>query len=65
MKRQFPASEDAKEQLLTNILGVAIAILVLLVTNTASRFLKRGAGLREDIFKLMPQNSTQAGNNPI
>jgi len=68
LKRQFPAIEDAKEQLLMNILGVAIAILVLLVTTTilaAAYFLKRGAGLREDNFKLMAQNSTESGNNLI
>jgi len=68
LKRQFPAREDAKEQLLTNILGVAIAILVLLVSTTilaAAYFLRRGAGLREDNFKLMPQNSTESGNNLI
>merc|ERR1712210_319427 len=43
LKRQFPAREDAKEQLLTNILGVVIAILVLLITTTtlaAAFFLK-------------------------
>ena len=68
MKRQFPAREDAKEQLLTNILGVAIAILVLLGTTTilaAAYFLKRGEALKEDNFKMMAQNSTESGNNLI
>jgi len=68
LKRQFPAREDLKEQLLTNILGVAIAILVLLVTTTilaAAYCLRRGASLREDNFKLMAQNSTESGNNLI
>jgi len=68
LKRQFPAREDAKEQLLTNILGVAIAILVLLGTTTilaAAYFLKRGEALKEDNFKMMAQNSTESGNNLI
>ena len=68
MKRQFPAREDLKEQLLTNILGVAIAILVLLITTTilaAAYFLRRGTSLREDNFKLMAQNSTESGNDLI
>ena len=68
VKRQFPAREDQKEQLLTNILGVAIAILVLLITTTilaAAYFLRRGASLREENFKLMAQNSTESSNNLI
>merc|ERR1719209_947610 len=68
LKRQFPAREDLKEQLLTNILGVAIAILILLNTSTivaAVFFLRRGASLRENNFKLKAQNSTSSGNNLI
>lgn len=68
LKRQFPASEDLKEQLLTNILGVAIGILVLLLTTAilaVAFFLKIGAGGREDNFKLRQQNSTGSGNNLI
>jgi len=68
LKRQFPAREDPKEQLLTNILGVAIAILILLITTTifaAVYFLRRGASLRENNFKLKAQNSTSSGNNLI
>jgi len=68
LKRQFPEREDPKEQLLTNILGVAIAILILLITTTilaAVDFLRRRASLREDNFKLKTQNSTSSGNNLI
>jgi len=68
LKRQFPEREDPKEQLLTNILGVAIAILILLITTTilaAVYFLRRGASLRENNFKLKAQNSTSSGNNLI
>ena len=66
MKRQFPAREDLEEQLLTNILGVAIGILVLLLTTAilaVAFFLRRGAGGREDNFKLRPQNSTESSGN--
>ena len=67
MKRQFPAREDLEEQLLTNILGVAIGILVLLLTTAVlavAFFLRRrGAGGREDSFKLRPQNSTESSGN--
>jgi len=70
LKRQFPAREDPKEQLLTNILGVAIAILILilLITTTiitAVFFLRRWTNLREDNLKLRAQNSTSSGNNLI
>merc|ERR1712192_246050 len=55
LKRQFPTREDPKEQLLTNILGVPIAIL------TAFFFLRRGDNLREDSFKMRALNSTSSG----
>ena len=65
MKRQFPAREDPAEQLLFHLLGVAVAILVLLLTTIvgAAYFVRRGAGLRDD--KLVSQNSTESSNIPL
>ena len=67
MKRQFPAREDPKEQVLSHLLGVAVAILVLLLTTIvgAAYFVRRGAGLREDNFKIVSQNSTESSNIPL
>ena len=67
LKRQFPAREDPAEQLLFHLLGVAVAILVLLLTTIvgAAYFVRRGAGLREDNFKLVSQNSTESSNIPL
>jgi len=67
LKRQFPAREDPAEQLLFHLLGVAVAILVLLLTTIvgAAFFVRRGAGLRQDNFKLVSQNSTESSNIPL
>ena len=61
LKRQFPEREDPKEQLLTHLLGVAIAILVLLISAivAAAFFLKSRASLRPDNFKFAWQKSTE------
>ena len=67
MKRQFPAREDPAEQLLSRLLGVAVAILVLLLTTIvgAAYFVRRGTSLRQDNFKLVSQNSTESSNIPL